>query len=183
MPSSEVVPRAGEVASQEPSSPPLSPQPVVTARAPSNRDTSGRGVSNRGASNRGASNRGASNRGASGAALLAGKRWRWAARWLGLLIFLIGASLLAFVFWSALENLRRFSNPATLQSEINKTMRNPAQPLTAYVSVLGGEALSFLYLILLGFLGSIIAGKGIQFFAASESVIDEAVVPDYNELP
>ena len=35
----------------------------------------------------------------------------------------------------------------------------------------------FLYLLLLGALGSFIASRGIQFFAASESVIDEAVVP------
>jgi hypothetical protein len=43
--------------------------------------------------------------------------------------------------------------------------------------VLGSEVMRFLYLLLLGVLGSFIASRGIQFFAASESVIDEAVVP------
>jgi hypothetical protein len=35
-----------------------------------------------------------------------------------------------------------------------------------------------LYLLLLGFLASVMATKGIQLFAASEAIIDEAVVAD-----
>ncbi len=48
--------------------------------------------------------------------------------------------------------------------------------------MLGAEFFRLLYLLLLGLLGSIIASKGIQFFSASESVIDEAVVGMDEEL-
>lgn len=165
MASSEVVPRADDGASDERLSSPLSPAPLST---PPRQVVSARASANKGASR---------------AALLSGQRWRRAARWLGLLIFLIGAGLLAYVFVAAFKNLQRFSDPGALQFEINKIIGDPlSQQVTAYVSVLGGEALYFLYLILLGVLGSMIAGKGIQFFAASESVIDEAVVPGYDEL-
>ena len=46
------------------------------------------------------------------------------------------------------------------------------------IIVFGSEFLRVLYLLLLGFLASVIAGKGIHFFAASEAIIDEAVVGD-----
>ena len=115
-------------------------------------------------------------------AILSGTRWRRAARWIGLLIFVIGAGLLAYVFVQALAGFARLSNPGELQREINMIAGDgAAQSITAYISVLGGEALRFLYLLLLGVLGSMIASRGIQFFMASESVIDEAVMGNMDE--
>jgi hypothetical protein len=110
-------------------------------------------------------------------AMLTGRRWRLAARWIGLLILVIGATLLAFVFVEALRGFSRLSKPGYIQNEVN-TIAGDAwtELVTAYVSVLGAEFFRLLYLLLLGVLGSLIASKGIQFFSASESVIDEAVV-------
>lgn len=118
-------------------------------------------------------------RASSSAALLTGQRWRRAARWIGLTIFLLGALLIAWVFWQAKLNFENFSRPGylTMRVTIAGGDTNWQQALTAYISVFGAEILRFLYLLLLGLLGSWIATKGIQFFAASESVIDEAVVP------
>jgi hypothetical protein len=116
-------------------------------------------------------------------AILSGTRWRRAARWIGLLIFVIGAGLLAYVFVQALAGFARLSNPGELQREINMIAGDgTGQSITAYISVLGGEALRFLYLLLLGVLGSMIASRGIQFFMASESVIDEAVIGNMDDI-
>jgi hypothetical protein len=109
-------------------------------------------------------------------AALIGPRWRRTARWLGLLIFVAGAALLVYVFLQAFNDFRVFSRPEELQRRINTIGGDGiGQSATAYVSVLGGALLRFLYLLLLGVLGSMIASRGIQFFMASESVIDEAV--------
>lgn len=119
----------------------------------------------------------------SSAALLTGQRWRRAARWIGLAIFLAGAALIAWVFWQAKINFENYSKSGFLTMRINMTKGDSTGILdwgplvTAYVSVLGSELLKFLYLLLLGLLGSWIATKGIQFFSASESVIDEAITP------
>ena len=109
-------------------------------------------------------------------ALLSGRRWRQAARWIGLLIFAVGALMLAFVFNEALTGFQNFSKPGFLSQQFNKLAGNdiPSQ-IQAVVAVFGTELLRVLYLLLMGFLGSAIASKGIQFFAASEAVIDEAV--------
>lgn len=112
------------------------------------------------------------------AAMLTGRKWRRASRWIGLLVFALGALLMGWVFLQAIEHFRKLGDPGYLQFQINKIIGDPiSQQVTAYVSVLGGEVTRFLYLLLLGALGSFIASRGIQFFAASESVIDEAVVP------
>lgn len=109
-------------------------------------------------------------------AMLIGPRWRRTARWLGLFIFVAGAALLVYVFLQAFRDFQLFSRPEELQRRINTIAGNGiGQSATAYVSVLGGALLRFLYLLLLGVLGSMIASRGIQFFMASESVIDEAV--------
>jgi hypothetical protein len=114
------------------------------------------------------------------AAMLTGRRWRLAVRWIGLLIFIFGASLLGFVFLEAVHSFQRLSAPNYLQARINQIAGTGAgwetRLLTASISVLGGEVLRLLYLLLLGILGSLISAKGIHFFSASESVIDEAVV-------
>lgn len=119
------------------------------------------------------------NRARASAALLAGQRWRRAARWIGLAVFLFGALLLVYVFRQALDNFQNFSKSGYLTMRINQTGGNTdwGQQITAYVSVIGSEILKFLYLLLLGVVGSFISGKGIQFFSASESVIDEAITP------
>lgn len=123
------------------------------------------------------------NRGASNAALMAGQQWRRAARWLGLLIFMIGAGLLAYVFLEALRGFARFSQPDYLSQQIRRVQGDGWQEaILASLLVFGTELLRVGYLIVLGVLGSMIAGKGIQFFSASESVIDEAVVPGYDDL-
>ena len=111
------------------------------------------------------------------AAMLTGRRWRLAVRWIGLLIFIFGAGLIAYVFLEALHSFQLLSKPGYLQGQINRISGTGAAEITiAIFSVLGAEALRVLYLLLLGVLGSLIAGKGIHFFSASESVIDEAVV-------
>ncbi len=121
-------------------------------------------------------------RASSTAALLTGQRWRRAARWIGLTIFLLGALLIAWVFWQAKLNFENFSRPGYLTQRVTIAGGDTdwRQALTAYISVFGAEILRFLYLLLLGLLGSWIATKGIQFFAASESVIDEAISPYEN---
>lgn len=123
------------------------------------------------------------NRARASAALLAGQRWRRAARWIGLAVFLFGALLLVYVFRQALTNFENFSKSGYLSMRINEVTGDASNVLdwgprvTAYVSVLGSELLKFLYLLLLGVVGSFISSKGIQFFSASESVIDEAITP------
>lgn len=108
---------------------------------------------------------------------LAGGKWRLVARWLGLGIFLFGAALLAWVFWQALTGFGNFTRPDYLSLQLRRVQGDGAgEAVLAGIIVFGAEFLRVLYLLLLGFLASVIAGKGIQFFAASEAVIDEAVV-------
>ena len=115
-----------------------------------------------------------------------GRVWRRTARWLGLIIFLIGALLLAYVFREALYGYARFTAAdgferafGTRMSELPKG--DYAGQIGFVIATFGGELLKVLYLLLLGYLGSAIAAKGIQFFAASEAIIDEAVVADVDE--
>lgn len=111
------------------------------------------------------------------ARFLAGGRWRLAVRWLGLAIFIFGAALLAWVFWQALAGFQNFTRPDYLSGQLRRVQGDgPTEAVLGGIIVFGSEFLRVLYLLLLGFLASVIAGKGIQFFAASEAVIDEAVV-------
>jgi len=123
------------------------------------------------------------------AARSAGVRWRRIARWTGLVIFALGVALLAYVFWNAYNTLQEFSKPGYLNMQVNRIQDSPgtgvldapnnvAKVLQATVVVFGSEILRVLYLLILGFIASALAARGIQFFAASESVIDEAVVPE-----
>lgn len=110
------------------------------------------------------------------AALASGRRWRQTARWIGLLMFGVGTALLGFVFLKALQGFQEFQRPDYLSQQFNRTAGDTWQSMIqSGVAVLGSQFLSVLYLLLLGFLASAIASKGIQFFAASEAVIDEAV--------
>jgi hypothetical protein len=110
-------------------------------------------------------------------AMLAGRRWRLTARTIGLVFFIGGAALLVWVFVEALRGFAKLGQSNYLQSEILKIAGDGWIPFAiASTSVVGGEIIRMLYLLLLGVLGSLIATKGIQFFSASESVIDEAVV-------
>ncbi len=109
----------------------------------------------------------------------AGVRWRRASRWTGLLIFAFGVALLAYVFSNALGALQQFSQPDYLSRQFNRIAGDTIQSsIQAAVVVFGSEFLRVLYLLILGFIASALAARGIQFFAASESVIDEAVVPE-----
>ena len=111
----------------------------------------------------------------------AGGRWRTISRWLGLAFFVFGSALLIYVFLQALGGLARLAEPGALNNQFNKQAGQSTEIATvvqAVVSVFGAEFLSVLYLLILGFIASAIAARGIQFFAASESVIDEAVVPE-----
>jgi len=123
------------------------------------------------------------------AARSAGVRWRRIARWTGLLIFALGVALLAYVFWNAYHALQEFSQPGYLNMQVNRIQDSPGdgaldapnnvvKVLQATMVVFGTELLRVLYLLILGFIASALAARGIQFFAASESVIDEAVVPE-----
>ena len=116
-----------------------------------------------------------------------GRVWRRTARWLGLLLFLTGAALLAWVFREAWGGYLRFAQPGSFESSFNHSLHavggktDYAAQIGFVVATFGGELLKVLYLLLLGFLGSAIAAKGIQFFAASEAVIDEAVAAEATE--
>ncbi len=111
----------------------------------------------------------------------AGVRWRNTSRWLGLAIFLFGSGLLIYVFLQALGGLARLQQVGALNADFNKIAgqsTETASVVQAVIAVFGAEFLRVLYLLILGFIASAIAARGIQFFAASESVIDEAVVPE-----
>lgn len=113
------------------------------------------------------------------AARAAGQRWRRISRWLGLGIFVFGSLLLAYVFWQAFLGLQVYSHTDYLSSELNRLGGDTVQStIVAIAAIMGRELLKVLYLLILGFLASAIAARGIQFFAASEAVIDEAVVPE-----
>lgn len=109
----------------------------------------------------------------------AGVRWRGIARYLGLGIFLFGSALLFYVFLQALEGLQRFAKPGQLNQDFNSVAGDTLPSvIQAVISVFGTELLRVLYLFILGYIASAIAARGIQFFAASEAIIDEAVLPD-----
>ena len=111
----------------------------------------------------------------------AGVRWRTISRWLGLAVFVFGSALLIYVFLQALGGLARLQQVGALNADFNKIVGksdNAAVIAQAIVAVFGAEFLRVFYLLILGFIASAIAARGIQFFAASESVIDEAVVPE-----
>lgn len=109
-------------------------------------------------------------------ALLSGQRWRMTARWVGLGIFMIGAFMLGYVFWQALTGFQNFTRPDYFSMQFNRVAGDDwASRIQAMVGVIASEVLRVLYLLLLGFFASAIATKGIQFFSASEAVIDEAV--------
>ena len=109
----------------------------------------------------------------------AGTRWRGIARYLGLGIFLFGAGLLFYVFLQALQGFQQFSDVGRLNGQFNSMAGdNWVSSLQAVAAVIGKEVLRVLYLFILGYIASAIAARGIQFFAASEAVIDEAVLPD-----
>ncbi len=115
-------------------------------------------------------------------ALLSGRRWRDTARWLGLAIFVLGTALLAFVFWQALTGFQNFTRPDYFSQQFNQTTSTDlAARIQNMVAIVAQEILRVLYLLLLGLLGSAIATKGIQFFSASEAVIDEAVAVGIEE--
>ena len=121
-----------------------------------------------------------------GEAMRSGRTWRRTARWLGLVIFVIGALLLAYVFMEAYRGYARFASPDFFENQFGSRLQQlPKGDYAAQIGFVlfsfGGEMLKVFYLLLLGYLGSAIAAKGIQFFAASEAVIDEAVVADVDE--
>jgi hypothetical protein len=113
------------------------------------------------------------------AARRAGTRWRRISRWLGLGIFVFGAILLVYVFKQALDGFQGFDNASRINQEFNSMAGNTlASTIQAIAAVLIKEVGRVLYLLILGFVASAIAARGIQFFAASEAVIDEAVLPE-----
>lgn len=113
------------------------------------------------------------------AARRAGMRWRRTSRWLGLGIFVFGAILLLFVFKQALDGFEGFADAGRINSEFNSMAGDTlVSSIQAIAAVLIKEVGRVLYLLILGFVASAIAARGIQFFAASEAVIDEAVLPE-----
>ena len=115
-------------------------------------------------------------------ARLSGRRWRRTSRWLGLVIFLFGAALLGYVFLEAIGGFQRFAAEDYLANQISRLQtRDTATLIVSVIMTFGSEILRVMYLLLLGYLASAISAKGIQFFAASEAVIDEAVTADIDE--
>jgi hypothetical protein len=113
------------------------------------------------------------------AARASGHRWRHVSRWLGLAIFLLGAAMLVYVFRQAFVGFANLSQSGYLSGQFNMRAGDTyVSMFQAAIVVFGGELLKVLYLLILGFIASAIAARGIQFFAASESIIDEAVVTD-----
>ena len=115
------------------------------------------------------------------AARRAGSRWRGVSRWLGLLCFALGVGLLVTVFVQAFDSLQRLSQLGALNRDFNSIAgqsKDVGAVVQAAVSVFGAELLRVLYLVVTGFVASAIAARGIGFFAASQSVIDEAVVAE-----
>lgn len=108
-----------------------------------------------------------------------GTRWRAISRYVGLGIFLFGVFLLGYVFLQALEGFKQFSDMGRLRGQMTlMTGDDWVSTLQGTAAVLGKEVLRVLYLFILGYIASAIAARGIGFFAASEAVIDEAVLPD-----
>ncbi len=117
----------------------------------------------------------ASTRNRNNAAII-GPRWRSASRIIGIACFLLGALLLFYVFRQAMAGFDNFSKPDYLSLQMRRVQGDGfGENVLAGIIVLGTEFMKIGYLLLLGFLGSIVMAKGIQFFAASESVIDEAL--------
>lgn len=109
-------------------------------------------------------------------AAIVGPRWRSASRFIGIACFLLGALLLFYVFRQAMAGFDHFSKPDYLSLQMRRVQGDGfGENILAGIIVLGTEFMKIGYLLLLGFLGSIVMAKGIQFFAASESVIDEAL--------
>jgi len=109
-------------------------------------------------------------------ALSIGPRWRSVARSIGVACFLLGALLLIYVFRQTMIGFGNFSQPDYLSMQIRRVQGDGmGEAILAPVIVIGTEFMKLGYLLALGLLGSIVMAKGIQFFAASESVIDEAL--------
>lgn len=107
----------------------------------------------------------------------AGTKWRAISRYTGLGIFLFGVFLLGYVFLQALDGFKQFSDVGRLNSQFNSMAGDSViSSIQAVAAVLGKEILRVLYLFILGYIASAIAARGIGFFAASEAVIDEAVL-------
>ena len=97
-------------------------------------------------------------------------------------IFFLGVGLLVYVFWQALLGFQAFTQPDYLTRTLDSVSKNdPQGKLMAIVKNVASEFLRVLYLLLLGYLSAAIATKGIQFFSASEAVIDEAVAAGMDE--
>jgi len=109
----------------------------------------------------------------------AGTRWRSVSRYVGLGIFVFGVLLLVYVFFQALQGFQQFSDVGRLRGQMTLMQGDDwVQSVQGTAAVLGREILRVLYLFILGYIASAIAARGIGFFAASEAVIDEAVLPD-----
>ena len=97
-------------------------------------------------------------------------------------IFFLGVGLLVYVFREALHGFQAFSQPDYLTRTLDNASKNdPQAKVMALVRNVASEVLRVLYLLLLGYLSAAIATKGIQFFSASEAVIDEAVAAGMDE--
>lgn len=97
-------------------------------------------------------------------------------------IFVLGVFMLGYVFWSALKGFQGFSSPDYFSRQLETVAGAIWQDkLVKIVQIAAAEFLRVLYLLLLGYLAAAIATKGIQFFSASEAVIDEAVTAGIEE--
>lgn len=108
-----------------------------------------------------------------------GSRWRALSRYIGMGIFLFGVALLIYVFLQALDGFKQFNDAGHLRGQLTLVQGDDwVQSLQGLTAVLGKELFRVLYLFILGYIASAIAARGISFFAASEAVIDEAVLPE-----
>lgn len=82
------------------------------------------------------------------------------AKWLGLVVFLLGIAFLALVFWLAYQDL--------IGSGVLGQLSSPAQAVAADTA-LRDLAVKGVLLFLMAYVGSATAGRGIGLYAASRA--------------
>ena len=94
-----------------------------------------------------------------------------AGRFLGVVVFLVGIGMLAMAFMLA---FKAFSNPDMLISTAALRKVPPPPPAVVYVPT----ALKLLLLFVMGYIGSLVAARGAQFFFSAKREARRAISGD-----